>query len=346
MLADRDAGKQAPSRARVRSRDGSRVEAQYALAGMQTEELTVQAPDGVALHVYHWSSDTGAPPKAIVHIAHGMAEHAGRYARLAEALVAAGYEVYADDHRGHGKTAKTDADLGFFTAKDGWRTVVDDLKLHIRRAAERHPGKPVVLVAHSMGSFLAQQAIAEIGDQLAAVVLSGSNGKPPAIAAAGKLVARIERMRLGPHGRSNLLTALSFDDWNKKFKPNRTAFDWLSRDEKEVDKYAADPRCGFKCTTQMWVDLLDALGPLADPALQSRVPKSLPVFVIAGSEDAVSDRTKGLQQLLGAYRTAGLRRVSHKFYPNARHEVFNETNRDEVTRDVIAFLDGAVTRAE
>ncbi|MEI8255972.1 MAG: alpha/beta hydrolase [Deltaproteobacteria bacterium] len=312
---------------------------------MRTEEITVTADDGTPLHVYHWSSDTPSTPRAVVHIAHGMAEHAARYARLAEALVAAGYEVYANDHRGHGKTARTEADLGFFAASNGWRRVVDDLWLHIRTARERHAGVPVVLIGHSMGSFISQQVIIEHGDALAAAVLSGSNGKPPAIAAAGRVVARIERMRLGAHGRSKLLNALSFDDYNKAFRPNRTKFDWLSRDQAEVDKYVADPLCGFMVCTQLWVDLLDVLGDIASPAKQARISPTLPVYIVAGSEDPVGAQTRGLEQLRGAYAAAGLTRVAHRYYPGGRHEIFNETNRDEVTRDLIAWLDGALPKA-
>ncbi len=311
---------------------------------MRTEEMTVNADDGTPLHVYHWSSDTPTTPRAVIHIAHGMAEHGARYARLAEALVAAGYEVYAADHRGHGKTARNEADLGFFAPRDGWRRVVDDLWLNLRTERERHPGVPLVLIGHSMGSLISQQILIEHGDALAAAVLSGSNGKPPAIAVAGRVVARIERMRLGDHGRSKVLNALSFDDFNKHFAPNRTAFDWLSRDQAEVDKYIADPLCGFKVCTQLWIDLLDAMGDYSSPAKQARISKSLPVYLVAGSEDPVGAQTRSLEQLRGAYATAGLTRVSHKYYPGGRHEIFNETNRDDVTRDLIAWLDGVLPK--
>ncbi len=310
-------------------------------ARMRTEALTVTAADGTPLHVYHWSSDTAQSPRAVVHIAHGLAEHAARYSRLAEALVAAGYEVYANDHRGHGKTASGAADLGFFAARDGWRRVVDDLWLHVRRASERHEGKPVVLLGHSMGSFLSQQVMYEHGDALAAVVLSGSSGKPPAIAAVGAVLARGLRITGGARGRSDLLNGLAFGEYNKPFRPNRTAFDWLSRDEAEVDKYVADPWCGFVSTTQLWIDVIGALGALARPENQARIPKSLPVYLVTGSDDPVSAQTRGVEQLRGAYLAAGMTRVAHRYYPGARHEIFNETNRDAVTQDVIDWLSSA-----
>jgi alpha-beta hydrolase superfamily lysophospholipase len=306
---------------------------------MTASSLTLTAADGVALFVYAWLPD--APPKAVVQIAHGLAEHAGRYARLAASLNAAGYAVYAGDHRGHGRTARAPDELGFFADSDGWRKCLDDLWQLNRRIAADHPGLPIVLIGHSMGSFLAQHFICEHGEAVAGVVLSASNGKPAPLAAVGRLIARIERLRLGRRGKSALIQALAFSAFNKPFAPARTPFDWLSRDPAEVDKYIADPLCGFQSTVQLWIDLLDALAAIADPARPARIPKRLPIFVIAGARDPVSQNTKGLAQLLAAYGGAGLERVTDRFYPEARHELFNEVNRDEVTRDVIAWLDEA-----
>jgi alpha-beta hydrolase superfamily lysophospholipase len=172
--------------------------------------------------------------------------------------------------------------------------------------------------------------------------LSGSDGKPAALASVGRLAARIERLRLGPRGRSGVIHALAFGAFNKAFAPTRTPADWLTRDPAEVDKYVADPLCGFIATTQTWVDLLDALRQIARPELQALIPKRLPIHIISGSTDPVSDGTKRLQQLLAAYRGAGLEHVTHRFYEGARHELFNETNRDEVTRDLILWLDGVI----
>ena len=304
---------------------------------MQASTFTLPGAGGAQLFVYRWLPE-GAP-KAVVQIAHGLAEHAGRYARLAEGLTGAGYAVYADDHRGHGRTAPTPGDLGFFAERGGWQSCVDDLWLLNRRIAADHPGLKIVLLGHSMGSFLVQQFISEHGDALAGAVLSGSGGKPSPLAAAGRLVARIERLRLGARGKSALIHALSFAAFNKPFEPARTPFDWLSRDPAEVDKYAADPLCGFRASVQLWIDLLDALADIARPERQARIPKRLPIYVIAGSRDPVGENTKSLEQLLAAYRAAGLERVTHRFYDGARHEILNETNRDEVTRDLVAWLD-------
>ncbi len=310
---------------------------------MRADTFTFKAEDQKDLFVYRFLPDEGVERKAIVHIAHGMAEHAGRYARLAEALTAAGYAVYANDHRGHGKTA-TDDELGFFAWSGGWKRAVQDLEQLLVFEKAENPGLPAVLFGHSMGSYLVQAFMIDAGWAIRGAVLSGSAGKPSPIAAAGRLVARIERRRLGPKGKSALLNKLSFDAFNKGFAPNRTAFDWLSRDAAEVDKYIADPRCGFMVTTQLWVELLDALGDIARPERQAKIPKDLPVYIFAGSEDPVGEKTKSLRQLVGAYQRAGLVDVTHKFYEGGRHEMLNETNRDEVTRDLVAWLDAKVKK--
>jgi alpha-beta hydrolase superfamily lysophospholipase len=308
---------------------------------MRSSDFTHQASDGKALFVYRFLPDEGTKVKAVVHISHGMAEHAARYARLAESLTAAGYAVYANDHRGHGKTASTD-ELGFFAKENGFARVVADLAELVAHEKKEHPGLPVVLFGHSMGSYMVQQFLFDHGSELAGAVLSGSAGKPNLLASAGRLVARAERLRLGERGKSKLLGDLSFVAFNKQFAPTRTGFDWLSRDAAEVDKYVADPLCGFDVTTTLWVDVLDALGAIASPESQARIRKTLPIYVFSGSEDPVSEKTKTLEQLLGAYRLAGIRDVSHRFYPGARHETLNETNRDEVTKDLVTWLDAHV----
>ena len=192
----------------------------------------------------------------MVQIAHGLAEHAARYARLAEALTAAGYAVYANDHRGHGRTVKSADDLGFFAERHGWRKCVDDLWQLNRHIAATHPGLPIVLLGHSMGSTLAEQFMGDPdrGNALAGVVLSGANGKPTSLAKIGGAITWAERLRLGARGKSKLVQSLTFDAFNKNFAPARTPFDWLSRDPAEVNKYVADPLCGFSATVQLWLD--------------------------------------------------------------------------------------------
>lgn len=310
------------------------------LNATEMQTLTVIASDGTELFVYRWFPS--GPCKAVVQIAHGLAEHAGRYGRLAEALSAAGYAIYANDHRGHGRTCKSKDELGFFAARNGWRLCVDDVWTISRHIATQHPGLPILLLGHSMGATLAQQFIGEHGDALAGAVLSGSGGEPTLLAALGKWIMRIERLRVGPRGRSTLAQALTFGAFNKQFAPSRTAFDWLSRDPAEVDKYVADDLCGFPASVQLWIDLIEGGKAAASIATLARTPRTLPIYVIAGARDPVSGNTKQLRPMIAGYRAAVLN-VQHRFYPEARHELFNETNRDEVTRDLIGWMDGVVT---
>jgi alpha-beta hydrolase superfamily lysophospholipase len=299
---------------------------------MQVETFAIPH-DGRDIFVRRWSPEGQA--RASFQISHGLGEHGGRYARLAEALTGAGYVVYASDHRGHGPTCPP-ADLGFFGDAGGWRACLDDLHVVANEIDKRHAGQPQVFFGHSMGSYLGQTILSERGGRFSAGVLSGSNGAPPTILlAAGKAVANFERWRLGPRGKSPLVQELIFGAQNKPFKPARTAFDWLSRDEAEVDKYVADPLCGFANSAQLALDLLGGLKTLASPEFAARIPKGLPIYVFKGGRDPTG---ANLQNLIDVYRTAGLQRVTYKVYPEARHETLNETNRDEVTADLLAWL--------
>ncbi len=310
---------------------------------MQTSAFRLAADDGVELHVYRWKPDAGAS-KAVVQIAHGMAEHAGRYARTAEQLTAAGYTVYADDHRGHGRTALAPGDLGYLADHDGFARVSEDLYRLNRRITEDHPDLPLYLLGHSMGSLVTQRYLFTHGESIAGAILSGTGGGTAAAARAGLVIAKVERLRLGPRGRSALLQKLSFGSYNKRFQPARTAFDWLSRDAAEVDKYIADPLCGFDFTVQGWIDVLEGVVEIERAENIARVPFALPIYLFSGALDPVGRETVGVKWWIDAYARAGVKDVSQRFYPGGRHEMLNEENRDEVHRDLIAWLDAALAR--
>lgn len=302
---------------------------------MNETELT--AADGATLHTYVW--EPAGSPKAIVQIAHGMAEHARRYDRFAQALTAAGYVVYADDHRGHGLTNPLGHDHGYFADRDGFATVVGDLRTVTEAARAAYPDLPLFLFGHSMGSFLSRAYAAQYGADLAGMILSGTAGDAGALGKVGIGVAQAQARLRGRKHPSGLLNTMSFGQYNKDFKPNRTDFDWLSRDNDEVDKYVEDPLCGNVFSTAFWVDLLGGLAYIHSSDTTAKVPKSLPVHLIAGSMDPVGAKTKGVEAVAGQYRKAGLTSVTTHYYLGARHELLNETNRDEVTADVIAWLD-------
>jgi alpha-beta hydrolase superfamily lysophospholipase len=303
---------------------------------MAGSEFELRTDDGQSLLARRWLPE--GRPRAVVQIAHGLSEHSARYTRLAAALNAAGYAVYTNDNRGHGPQAAP-ADLGHFADDGGWGKVVGDFWTMNRLIAKEQPGVPIIFLGHSLGSFLGQEFVAEHSDALAGAVYSGSSGKPPAIATLGRLIARAERLRLGKRGKSQLLGQMWFGAYNKPFAPARTEFDWLTRDEKEVDAYVADPYCGFPFSTQLAIDVLDALPSLSSPQSLARIRKDMPIYVFSGERDLVAANIQGL---IDALKSAGFTKLTTRIYPGARHETLNETNREEVTRDLIDWLDAVV----
>jgi alpha-beta hydrolase superfamily lysophospholipase len=222
--------------------------------------------------------------------------------------------------------------------------VVEDLVEVIHVARATHPDVPVVLMGHSMGSTVGVSCLAEHPGLVDAAILSGPVGCPPPLVYVGKVVARVERLRLGRRGRSALLMKMSFGDFNKPFEPARTAFDWLSRDPVEVDKYIDDPHCGFDVTTQNWIDHLHGISKLRKLPFLARIPSHLPIFVIAGTQDPVGDGTKQLVAFLSLLGEAGLQDIEHRFWDGGRHELLNDTVRDEVTDALVAWLDKKISR--
>lgn len=305
---------------------------------MNHSTFWLTANDHTRLYVNQWMPD--GPPRTVVMISHGMAEHGGRYARLAQALCGAGYGVYALDQRGHGRTAEAGT-VGLYAETDGWNKVVGDLASLNQHIGQQHAGLPIILLGHSMGSYISQAYLLHHSASLHGAILSGSNFQPVALYRAAQIIARIERARQGLRGRSALIDFLSFGSFNKAFKPNRTAFDWLSRDPVEVDNYINDPLCGFRCTNQLWIDLLGGLQQISKVSNLAQIDPGLPILVMGGDRDPVSEG-KRLKHLAHALCEAGCQDVQLTLYPQARHEVFNETNRDEVTADLLTWLDQAL----
>ncbi len=211
-------------------------------ANMKKDTFSFKAADGLQIFTYRWKPDNTADIKGAIQIAHGMAEHAARYERFADALTKAGYVVYANDHRGHGKTAGSVEKLGYFADEMGWEKVVVDMHTLTGIIKKENPKKPVFLFAHSMGSFLSRYYSMHYGSELSGFVISGTAGDPGALGKVGMLVALIEAKIRGKKAQSKLLDKLSFGAFNNAFKPNRTAFDWLSRDNAEVDKIFTQAR--------------------------------------------------------------------------------------------------------
>ena len=295
-------------------------------------EKIIFAKDGHQIQAYIWPNHEA---KAWVHINHGMAEHAKRYHHFAQQLVMAGYAVVAHNHRGHGESKTTQ--LGSYAKDLGWEKVLEDLEVVRDEACDAT--LRYYLFGHSMGSFIVQSYLANCTRKIDGLVLSGSNLQPVLLSKAGKFVAKIERNRLGPNKSSGLLQFLSFGTFNQAFKPNRTEFDWLSRDNQQVDRYISDPLCGFPCSTGLWHDFLSALAQLYSKGTLENVQSNLPILIMGGSQDPVGMMGKGLPKLAKAYNKAGQRQVSLKVYEQGRHEMLNESNQPEVIKDLIGWFD-------
>ncbi len=304
-------------------------------ASMDTFEL--EMPDHTRLVVHRLLPEGRV--RGLVTIVHGVAEHAGRYSHVAEALAAAGHAVYAPDLRGHGRTVVAARDVLHLADRRGWATALDDVHRVVLHARGAQPSVPSVLLGHSLGSFLAQQYLFTFGRELDGLVLSGSDravGPLPDLVA---LIARVERWRLGPRGRSPLLARLVYGTYNLPFRPARTPFDWLSRDPAEVDRYLADPACGGNPTTQLTLDAASGIRVIRQvERVRAGAPRDVPLYVFSGSDDPVGG-ARGVERLVAHYREAGLREIEHRVYPGGRHEMFNEYGKDEVIADLLSWLE-------
>ncbi|MBT2289809.1 alpha/beta hydrolase [Paenibacillus albidus] len=304
---------------------------------MTENSFIVTDPVGVGLHVYEWLPDPDVAVRGIVQISHGMCETAARYARFAAALTGAGYAVYAQDHRGHGRTAGKVNLLGD-VGEDGFYWMRRNLLQVAAIAMSRHEGQPIFLFAHSMGSFLAQKIMCEEGgDVYAGYILSGTNG-PRSMLGLAESVASIQYRLQGPLHRSVLLNSLVFGNYNRGFSPVRTAFDWLSSDPAEVDLFIKDSFCGAICTTRFFRDFFQLLRELHTRESLRMLCTDKPVYLFSGDKDPVGMNGLGLLRLAAIYRERGIRDVEHRLYPGGRHEMLNEVNRDQVTADVLDWL--------
>lgn len=280
-------------------------------------ELSYPSRGGVTVRAYRW--DPNGEPAGVVQVTHGMGEHALRYAELAGILTARGLVVYAQDHRGHGATARSEADYGVL-GTDGWTELVADIGRLTDLVRAEHADPPLVLLGHSMGSFAVQQYLLDHSDRVDAAALTGT--------------AAIDLLEPG----LDLDNPIELSAFNAAFQPARTDYDWLSRDEARVDGYVADPRCGFGLDVPSSRGMFLAARRAADPAALAKIRADLPLYLAVGEADPVHGSLALLTPLVDRYRAAGLSDVIVKVYPRARHELFNETNRDEVYTDLVSWI--------
>jgi alpha-beta hydrolase superfamily lysophospholipase len=283
----------------------------------EPNRFSIPTTEGVTLAAYRW--DPIGEPRAIVQITHGVGEYARRYAPLADALTRAGFVVYSHDHRGHGASVISTDELGVL-GESGWRELVADIGRVGEQVRQDHPALPLGLVAHSLGSFATQQFLLDSSGSVDAVVLSGTAS-----------IDMLEPML-------DLDAPMDLAMFNAPFAPARTEFDWLSRDESQVDAYIADPLCGFGLDIPGGKAMFGGARALADPARLATMQSDLPIHIVVGDMDPVNGQLALVNVLVERYRAAGLHDVSLSVFVGARHEVFNETNREEVFDDVIGWL--------
>jgi alpha-beta hydrolase superfamily lysophospholipase len=286
---------------------------------MEPDSFSYRSADGRKLVGYRWSADEGQRGTGAVVLVHGMGEHLRRYDHVARALTAQGFAVYGHDHRGHGASLARNQEPGQL-GPSGWSALVDDLNSVIAQAKSDHPGLPVAMVAHSMGSFATQQFLLDHGADVAAVALTGTTA-----------LDLLEPVL-------DLSNDLDLSAFNAPFQPARTDFDWLSRDESVVDAYLADPLCGFGIDAASTEDMFVGARRLADPAQVARMPHDLPMYLAVGSKDPVNGGLTLLWTLVDRYRAAGLTDVTARVYDDGRHEILNEVNRAEVIDDLLQWL--------
>ena len=301
---------------------------------METTYRTMS--DGASVAVYTWLPEQ--KPKAVLHIVHGMAEHALRYDDFAKTACKRGFTVVASDHRGHGKTGAKSGLMGYLADGDGFARVVEDQKEINAEIKKQYPGLPIVIIGHSFGSFVTQEYIERYGSTIKAAVLIGSAGHNPSVSVA-LLLANLNCAFKGRKSPAKFMNALVFGSYNNRVKNPHTAFDWLSRDANEVKKYIDDEYCGFVCTAGFFQDFMRGLKRLHTQEALKGIPAALPVLITAGSEDPVSDGGKTLKALYRIYQDMGMQDVSLKLYENGRHEILNETDKEEVKADILGWIE-------
>ena len=296
---------------------------------------TLAANAGRTIQLRQWMPDQ--QPRAVILILHGLAEHSARYERFAKSATARDVAVVTYDHRGHGP-AEAAGTPAHFADHDGWEHVVADVAHVVRAVRQAFPDTPLVLLGHSMGSYIAQSFAMRAPETIDLLILSGSTLPNRAEVRIARVLAWLISAASRRGSPARLMNTLSFGKFNDAFKPNRTEFDWLSRDPAEVDKYIADTNCGQLASNRLWYDLLGGLLEISADSAISRLTKELPVLICGGEKDPVGGKS-GMTRLHEAYVAAGMSNVSLKLYPDGRHEMLNETNRDEVTSDLLSWID-------
>ncbi|HBF2402622.1 TPA: alpha/beta hydrolase, partial [Clostridioides difficile] len=304
---------------------------------MKCTNFTFKGEEGLDIYTYKWEDENIKKPKAVIQIAHGMAETAQRYETFAKVLTKNGYIVYINDHRGHGKTAKIIENVGHLAEKEGFRCLVDDMYTLTNIIKKENEDLPIYLFGHSMGSFASQRYIMDYSNNLSGLILCGSNGKQGIILNLAHLIINHEIKKYGRRFKSNKINNLIFGGEIIR-RNEKTKFDWLSRDKEQVEKYINDPFCGVVCSCGFFYDLVQGLKEIEDKENLKKVPLDIPIYIISGDKDPIGKNGKGVLRLRDRYIKLGVKDVTCKLYKDGRHELLNEINREEVFEDIICWL--------
>ncbi len=285
--------------------------------------------DGHKLAYNLWLPSPNIEIRAFLQILHGMAEYSDRYEKFAHYLNKKGIAVFANDHRGHGATASED-EIGWFAETDGWDRIADDAFELADFITSQYGATTTFLMGHSMGSFLARTVMVKHPDFYTGVIIMGTGCSKGLVGKIGKMVAKHQIKKNGSKAPGTVMNNLSFGSFNKPFSPTITDFDWLSRDQKEVEKYIKDEKCGFLCTNGFFYDLLSGVEFANNRENAESLPKDLPLLIISGDMDPVGDFGKGVKKVYNLYSNAGIADVTLKLIPDARHELLNEINKKEI----------------
>jgi len=302
---------------------------------------TFTTRDGEGIFYYKWKTNQKIP-KGVVQIAHGLGEHAGRYQPIAKLLQENGYDVYANDHRIHGKSTATKDVLGVYEGSNYFDDAVEDMHELTKLIKQEHLNEKIILFGHSMGSFLSRQYITKYSDDVKLLMLSGTASFMKGLGTVGIVSANVIKFFKGRKPSSDILKTLFFKEFNRKFKPNRTDVDWVSSDETQVDLFDKDPYRVEDFSTSVYLDLLKGSKKINEKQAFVDTPNDLPIYIFSGDKDPVGENGKGVKKVAKQYIKSGTKDVTLKLYKNGRHEMLNEVNRTEVEQDFINWLNAKV----
>ena len=301
-------------------------------------DITYPSSDGkTQIHAIIWEPE--GTPKAVLQICHGMVDYADRYDDFAQHAAAQGYYVVANDHLGHGASVVTDDQHGYFGHPNGNECVIADIHTLRTMTQKKYPDKPYFMLGHSMGSFLIRQYMEMYGSGLSGVIVMGTGAQPGVALFFGKLLCKVIAAFKGDDYRSAFVDNMAFGGYNKRFEPARTDKDWLTRDEKEVDAYLANPWCTFRFTVNAYYHMFCGIEYAQKKENIEKIPKDLPLYLVAGSDDPVGNFGKSVENVAKTYRECGIKDVSLKLYEKDRHEILNELDRQTVYEDILAWVE-------